>query len=267
MTVNIRLYSGTVANLSSGSTNTAGASVSQAFIQYNHLIVGLTETAFSDPAIVNDLNILDLAGPSGVTTILSPIKANGQGRISYVFTDDVNLHTGWVGCFSIEQPVPEIQNVNGTAATTTNPVFYTPLAHYPDLIGSIRYADIVKVGNDVFDIWHLQFGSVLRDISMESSDNTVHQSVFGWGLGLSGFCAFGPCDPGTQDGIAASATCGAGIGHYVNDLHLVPDGVKVGGNDAFYNPATNTFGCVASAGLFHRVHPLLDGQFNDHGWL
>ena len=214
------------------------------------MILGSTETALADPNAIRPLGILDLAGPSAEATVLSSIKSGGQGRISYLLTDDPHPHAGVTGDVSLEQPTPEIQNVMGT---TTDAV----LAHYPDMIGTVEFGDgdnyNLPAGTVYEEYWHIQFGSVVRDLSLVSSDNSLHESAFGWGLQLSGLARIGRCmetNPNAADGIGFSATCGAGIGHYINDLHLAADLQKTGGNDAFFNPTTKALDSLPAQACF-----------------
>ena len=95
----------------------------------------------------------------------------------------------------------------------------------------------------------MQWGSVLRDIGVERSDNSVRDDTFGWGTQLSGQYTIlrNPCE-GLRDFIYFSITYGEGIGRYFNDLHLV-NAV----DDATYESTTNTLTPTPLLGYFGAI--------------
>jgi hypothetical protein len=247
-----------------------GAQLAQASIQFDRFIIGSTETAFADPAVFIPLSILDLAGPNSEPTILDYDKAGGQGRLSYLLTDDPHPHAGIMGQLSVEQPIPEIQNVNGVATENA-------LAHYPDLLATVLLTDGNHYPVDpdgpantpiYKEYWHVQLGSVVRDLSLVDSTNSIHESAFGWGLHLSGLLRIGAdVDPWDRDAIGFSLVGGQGIGHYINDLHVVAEKFKTGGNDGFFNPTTNAFDALpADAGFLGYLHHWSDGWQSTVGY-
>lgn len=205
------------------------AQVAVAVVQVNQLVVGLTETAFADPDAV--VPTVDLAGPNGVVTIFGPTGAPGQGRLSYYLDFSDSDYDGWIGNVSIESPIPEIQFVNGPTPFTT----FNTYSQIPDFVTTIKYVSAEKVGTQTHEFWHVQFGSLFRDLGVENGGKTINDSAFGWGIQLSGGAEVFQRDCGAKnDAIGFSVVYGEGVAHYIEDLHSAADGLK-GGNDAFLN--------------------------------
>lgn len=207
-------------------SSTGIVQVPQAIVAYQRLIVGVSDTAFADPGSV--VPTLDLAGPNAIATTESASGKGAQGRISYLFGPALTPEPGFIGDISVEQPTPEIGNV--PVATNTS------FAHVPDLILTLKYGDGEMTGpqNASYEeYWHLQLGTVFRDLSFETATKSIDTSAFGWGIQLSGFCEVPiqrECAP--EDAVGFCVIGGDGIGHYINDLHTPGVGM---GNDAIVN--------------------------------
>jgi hypothetical protein len=212
------------ANADSNTVN-AGANfaVTQAYMQWDQFIFGLSDTAFSDAGCL--CNSIDTLGPVGRPTI-----KNGQPQVGMMFLRPENFAsdpTGFYSAVSVEASSPDVDvtTLNATPTFKSHP--FDTFSRYPDLVWFLRYENdgmvndpstnkLVKIEN-----LHLQFGSVFRDLAIEQA-TTPQSNTFGWGVQLSGAFFFGkdPC-LGRRDGIYFSLTGGRGISHYFNDLHLV----------------------------------------------
>lgn len=204
-----------------GAQADSSVAIREAFGRLNAVSLGLMETAFADPASVPET--LDLAGPNArITALPGGGIGTGQGRISYDFLTD-GAPGGWCLTSSLEQPQPQI------ATTATTGAF----SQYPDFINALQYVDVETVDGKVIEKWHLQFGTVIRNLGLENSTDTYRQNVTGWGTSLSGSYRFNldPCLD-QADRVMFSATYGQGISHYINDLNTATDT-----NDAAVNGA------------------------------
>jgi hypothetical protein len=204
------------------------AQFSQAFVQYNQLVVGAMETGFADYDAV--VPTIDLAGPNGTATILGPTGSGGQGRLSYYFYLSGDPQQGFIANASIENPVPEIAFPSGGMTSTTT---FATFSHLPDFVITMKYGDGVFIDKQYHEVWHLKFGTVLRELGLENGNKTIDDTAFGWGIQLSGGSElpFQPIEC-KRDFLGFSIIYGEGIGHYINDLHVVADMQKTGGNDA-----------------------------------
>jgi hypothetical protein len=211
---------------------------SRAYLQYNQLVVGVTETAFADPDAT--VPIFDLAGPNATATVLSPIGGSGQGRLSYYLYPSGSGERGLIGNVSIEMPTPEIRFTSGTTIPTT----FSTFSHVPDFITTLRYGDgetikVDETSTKYQELWHVQVGSVFRDIGLKNGDKSIDDSTLGWGVQVSGATRlFTQQQALNSDAIGFSVIAGEGIGHYINDLHVLATGIKTGGNDAVLNGST-----------------------------
>jgi hypothetical protein len=221
-----------------GSGNTApGASVNQAYIVVDRLVLGLAETAFAD----NDAlpPTLDLAGPNARISVLTPgAPAGGQGRLSYFISQLPTMGTGYALNVSVEQPTPEIAN-NANPPKATPPVQpTTTFARFPDLIATLKWADMISQSyngssTQPYEVWHVQFGALIRSLGLESGNNAIDESAVGWGVSLSGHYAFNwSPDLKVRDALYGSITYGDGIAHYITDLHTPSMSLTASGNDA-----------------------------------
>jgi hypothetical protein len=205
------------AGLPSDGTGSTNFAIQQAFGRLNRLKVGLMESAFADPSAVPET--LDLAGPNARTTVYSAGLGTGQGRLSYDFFSDAP--DGLKATASIEQPRPQIQTVTTTGT----------YARSPDFVGAVQYVEGDYDGPKFYERWHLQFGTLFRNLGLENSPGTFRQDVFGYGLSLSGALRF-VLNPNleTLDRVMFSVTYGEGISRYITDLNAAPDT-----NDAVVN--------------------------------
>ncbi len=198
---------------SMGSTGGTVVAIPQGYVHWDQYVVGLTNTAFEDIGCYCDS--LDFLGAIGRPSI----KA-GQYQVGATFLqpdDPKKDPTGIYSAVSVEGSSPDIDNSIIDNTPPFRPVPYVSFSHYPDLIWTLRYADFQDPKTEN---WHVQLGSVFRDLSVEQPFANPNGSTFGWGLQLSGAIAIvNPCD--FRDYVYFSATGGRGIGHYFNDLHLV----------------------------------------------
>jgi hypothetical protein len=177
----------------------------------------------------------DLAGPSGRPAIRNGSTSQAQIRYSFLIPDEVS---GLYGDVSVEMPGPDVNLPAGLG--------YSTFSRYPDFVTTFRYqaADVVQDpcdgGQYIDERWHLQFGTLVRDLGVEGdgiSVNPVRTTATGWGTQLSGrmkiFPLLNPCG-NLSDYMMFTVTYGNGIGHYFADLHNV-DAV----NDAAYNAITD----------------------------
>lgn len=211
------------ANLSlNGTGGDTTVSFREAFGRINRLSMGLIETAFADPGAVPET--LDLAGPNARLTVQPAGFGDCQGRLSYDFFSD-GQRPGFMTTVSVEQPRPQI----ATSATTAT------YAKYPDFISALQYTDGYIEDGTYNETWHVQFGSIVRNLGLQDDTNTFNQTVFGWGTSLSGSYRFtvNP-DLCVRDRVVFSVTYGEGISHYITDLNAAGDA-----NDAVLNGANN----------------------------
>jgi hypothetical protein len=227
------------------------ASIQQAWLQLQNLVFGLSETAFADADAIPWT--LDPAGPNARVSIYqlgASTAVTGQGRISYWFFTDETKAPGFTLNLSCEQPTPEIESNLSPPKTTPATQPSGTFSRFPDLIATLRYGNgeyqptppqpqqqgtggAGDPKSQYLETWHIQAGSVLRSLGLEYGNESVDQSVLGWGFSLSGSCAFWPDWRVTQaDMIWVSATYGDGIAHYISDLHTPSTSLSSGGNDA-----------------------------------
>jgi hypothetical protein len=202
-------------SLDTSSGSTAGiVSVQQAYLQWDNVTFGLTNTAFEDVSCLCDS--IDVLGPIG-----RPAVKGGQAQVGFMFLRPDNYAkqpTGYYSQISLEYSTPDIDlSYWNTTSFKTTP--FETFTRYPDLVWFLRYED----ASANLENYHLQFGSVLRDLVVDQSTTTVPQAnTFGWGLQLSGAYSYdtGPsCN--LRDTFYFSVTGGKGIGHYFNDLNIV----------------------------------------------
>jgi hypothetical protein len=198
------------AQFSVGDSASANFAVRQVVGRLNRLTVGLMDTAFSDPSAVPET--LDLAGPNARITAYDGGLGGGQGRLSYEFLSDEP--DGLEIVTSVEQAIPEI-----TPAVDDDDSF----AKYPDMVLGGQYVEGDSICGDFVERWHVQWGTVYRDLSLESP-NAATQSEFGWGTALSGAYRL-PVTAGIEslDRVMFSVCYGEGISHYVTDLNAAED--------------------------------------------
>ena len=213
---------GSVSVVATESGSDLTASVQQATLQLSNLVVGLGETALADPDAVP--LTLDLAGPNSRVTVYTDGITKGQGRLSYYFVR-APTDGGLDANFSVEEPNPEIV----TTATGAKSAVTSTFARFPDLISTLRYGPGLNALQ--FHDWHVQFGTVVRDLGLENGTETLVRNSVGWGLSLGGHYSFVFNPEATQlpEVLTAAIIGGQGIAHYVDDLHSTGSAV---GNDA-----------------------------------
>ena len=106
----------------------------------------------------------------------------------------------------------------------------------PDLLGTLRLGVGEGTGKDYIEYWHVQLGSVARNLGLENDNNAFEQTVAGWGVSLSGALRFFlNNDLEVREGLFYSVTYGEGIVHYIVDVQS--SSLKTFGNDAIVNSA------------------------------
>jgi hypothetical protein len=183
-----------------------------AYGQWKGLVIGQTWSTFADPEAEPDG--IDFEGLNAIALFRQPLM-----RYTRRFGERFRLAT------ALENPAPDITNARG-------------VSQVPDLVVRARWrpAEGAKglLGGNVFrQDAHVNLAFLFRQIRGEPLDqpNTT-LSTSGFGAGLSGrLTAPWQADKGQ---VTFSAYAGSGIGRYITDLG------SLGGQDAFYDPATNT---------------------------
>jgi hypothetical protein len=193
--------------------------VQQASAVIGPLVVGLLDTAFADSSAVPDT--LDLAGPNGRVTVQTGVTGS-QGRVTYYFLHTDNAREGWNLLASLEQPVPEITTIKGV---TTN-----DFARYPDIVSAAKYSGGDGTGSTYDEVWHAQLAGIVRSLGLQNMNGSTEETT-GWGISASGAAKL-VVDPAlaVRDELFISGTYGEGLGHYIEDLHMI--GATSLGNDA-----------------------------------
>lgn len=229
----VKIQTAILANATTPDPSTMNAQLAYASVQYENLVIGLLDTGFADPDCI--IPTIDLEGPNAIATITGPTGGNSEGRLGYMFDFSGSPYVGWIGSINIEQPTPEIAFASGMTPATT----FSRFAHVPDLITTLKFVDGELTTNPavpVTEYWHVQLGSVVRDLGLENGNRTIDDSVVGWGVQLSGACVvFERPSCGWHDVVGTSVVYGHGIGHYINDLHVLNANQSTGGNDAILN--------------------------------
>jgi hypothetical protein len=184
-----------------------------AYGQWKGFVIGQTWSTFADPEAEPDG--IDFEGLNAIALFRQPLM-----RYTHRFGERFSLAT------AIENPAPDITNAKG-------------VSQVPDLVvrarwrpreGSTGPLGLVNVfRRDA----HVNLAFLFRQIRGEPLDqpNTT-LSTSGAGVGLSGRLT-APWQP-DRGQVTFSAYAGSGIGRYITDLGTL------GGQDAFYDPATNT---------------------------
>ena len=165
--------------------------------QFYNITAGFTYSIFEDPDVWPDT--VDFEGPN------SMIFAR-QATVRYL----IPLNENWQINLGIQQPSSEVDNVGLPDVSSVN--------HAPDGGFNVRW-EKSKVG-------HVQFATIFREVGADSQ-SLGNDSVFGWGLMLSGgFDVF------KRDSVQAQVTYGEGYFHFVNDNFTYGG---FGGGDAAYD--------------------------------
>ena len=183
-----------------------------AYGQWGGLVIGQTWSTFADPEAEPDG--IDFEGLNAIALFRQPLM-----RYTRRFGERFSLAT------ALENPAPDITNAKG-------------VSQVPDLVVRARWRP--KEGStgplgfmNVFrQDAHVNLAFLFRQIRGEPLDqpNTT-LSTSGFGVGVSGRLA-APWDDKGQ--VMFSTYAGSGIGRYITDLGTL------GGQDAFYDIATNT---------------------------
>jgi hypothetical protein len=188
-----------------------------AYGQWKGLIVGQTWSTFADPEAEPDG--IDFEGLNAIALFRQPLV-----RWTKRFGESFSL------AGAIENPAPDITNAQG-------------VSQVPDIVVRARWRPaegrkgplgLVSVREGV----HVNLALLFRQLRGEPLDqpNTT-LSTGGFGAGLSGrLTAPWQADTGQ---ITFSAYAGSGIGRYITDLGTL------GGQDAYYDPETNTIDALS----------------------
>jgi hypothetical protein len=209
-----------------------------AYGQWRKLTIGQTWSTFSDPEAQPDG--IDFEGLNAISLLRQP-----QFRWTQPFGERLGL------ALSAENPSPRISAADGSALLGVNQV--------PDLVARLRWApgDRTLVQGALGD-WrrerlggggHVQLAFVVRQIRAEYVPNAT-LSTLGVGAHYSGRIT-SPLQS-DRDRILFALAGGWGIGRYITDLGAA------GGQDAVYDPATNTL----------QALPALSGYVGyEHWWI
>jgi hypothetical protein len=170
-------------DFSNPSSNAFTYKLNYFYAQVANLLVGFSNSVFTD--VDSYPNTLDYEGPNALVF-------NRQAMVSYTASllKDHGKHLFMQ--FSIQVPSSQIPSSAGT-----------PRSVAPDGAISIRMEG--KPG-------HLQLATVLRGIGTQTSDNSDNQTVFGWGLNLTG-----GLNIAGGDYFSAGVSYGQGAAAYFND--------------------------------------------------
>lgn len=165
-----------------GDVNATTPRLRHAYAQAKNFLVGQTYTNFMDPDAIPDT--LDPQGPNGLVNLRNP-------QFRYGFS----LGGGRSFYISAEEPSSDIPSPTAT---------FNDQPNSPSPDGTIRF-------HQEFPRGHLQAAGLFRSISAFEPSG-VTDSVFGWGVNLSGTMrTFG------QDNLILEGTYGHGIARYVQD--------------------------------------------------
>ncbi len=217
-----------------GSSNTFR--LRHAYGQWRKLTLGQTWSTFSDPEAEPDT--IDFEGLNAISLFRQP-----QIRWTHPLGDRLAL------AIAAENPAPEISATDGSEVQGVNQV--------PDVIVRFRWTPgeqgllhgrLARGGALMRGDSHAQLALLSRQIRGEYEPNAT-LSTGGFGYHLSGRLR----SPwrGDQDRILFATAGGWGIGRYIKDLE------SLGGQDAVYDPATNTL----------QALPVASGYFGyEHWW-
>ena len=166
-------------------TNSTTPRLRHAYAQASNFLIGQTFTNFMDPDGFPDT--LDFQGPNGMVNLRNP-----QVRYGFALSKSMTL------VFAAEKPSSDV-------LFKTDQFNSQPNAPSPD--GTIRLRQEFPGG-------HVQVSALFRDVAAFVTTNGVAKtnSVFGWGLNLSGgFKTFG------KDNMVLAVVGGHGISRYIQD--------------------------------------------------
>ena len=208
-----------------------------AYGQWRKVTVGQTWSTFSDPEAEPDG--IDREGLNAIS-----LFRQAQFRWTQPLGERLAL------ALAAENPSPDISAPDGSPVPPVNEV--------PDLIARLRWTPGEKTLVHGLGDWrsdrlrgggHVQLAFVLRQIRGETDPDTRF-STLGGGVHYSGRIS-SPWHA-DRDRILFALAGGWGIGRYISDLGAV------GGQDAVYDPATNTL----------QALPVLSGYLGyEHWWI
>jgi hypothetical protein len=206
----------------------------QAWLQWQDVLFGVTDSLFTDLDVNPDT--IDLNGPNA-----RPYFVGGHPQIRCTLLEPTEWAIDPSGFYvnaSIELPNPDLY--------VPSDQDYAAFARYPDCVMTVKYQEgewqthrcPPSDKRDLYDeSWHVQLGTLLRDLGVENAAASVREEAVGWGVQLSArvtvFGGSDGCDL-LRDYAFLSFVYGEGIGEYFSDLRTVS-----ATNDAAYNSTTN----------------------------
>jgi len=198
-----------------------------AYGQYRSVLVGKTNTAFSDPKVSPEE--VDFEGINGMVLL-----RQSQLRFFPKLNSDLNL------VVSLEDTATDVQNGTGVSG------------NFPDTVLKLNRLPLGRLGS-----WNYQVAFIARDLeSTGGADGAqiegnpaFNSSTSGWGFTTSGQLPVTRW--GDDDFFSWQVTYGKGIGRYINDLGTI------GGGDAVIDPATGQLHALPVwAGFLSYTHTL-----------
>ncbi len=187
-----------------------------AFGQWWRLIIGQTWSTFADPEAEPDG--IDFEGLNAISLFRQP-----QIRWTFSVADRFDVAT------SLEDPAPDVTNAGGVSQVPDLVARMRFVPHRRGLPGLHLIERLRLLGRGS----HVHAALLVRQIRAEppARPNDV-LSTPGWGLNLSGRLYPAWWEEG--DSLTFALYAGEGIGRYITDLGTL------GGQDAFYDPVTDT---------------------------
>jgi len=184
-----------------------------AYGQWNKLLIGQTWSTFADPEAEPDG--IDFEGLNAIALFRQPLV-----RYTHRLGDRLSV------AGALENPAPDISNARGVSQVP-DVVLRARWQPPEGSTGPLGFMNVFR--KDA----HVNVALLFRQIRGEPLDqpNTTF-STSGFGVGVSGrLTAPWQAEKGQ---VTFSAYAGSGIGRYITDLGTL------GGQDAYYDPATNT---------------------------
>src|SRR5438874_5597268 len=138
--------------------------------------------------------MFDAAGPNSQVYL-----NNTHAMIGYIFQLYQNDTQSWSFGVSAEKP-----EASATAALAS----FDSYSHIPDFAARLRFVD---------NSWgHAQLSGLLRDIAVQSGDDTLRRDAVGWGVHFATAAyPFKDCALFKNDYVSFSGLGGQGIGNYI----------------------------------------------------
>jgi hypothetical protein len=211
-----------------GSGNTAR--LRHAYIQTDHWVFGQTWSTFSDPEV--EPADIDFEGENAISRF-----RQAQVRYSRALREHLDLGV------SLENPAPDLTGAAGVNLT-------------PDVVARLRWDPESASTGPLSQPAHLQPGILFRTLRGQLAQSDTTLATEGFGGAFSGVLI---PNWASTDRVKFAIYGGWGIGRYITDLSAA------GGQDAVYDPATNTLRALpvtsAYVGYEHRWRPAFLSAF------